>query len=114
MGKQISKLQVFLLLAGILSVLLFILIGVNLQYKGFPDGHKTALDLAEIKLFKPFKWINILFGISFFYLAWLLSRKEVKKVAKLSIVLYLILLLVIAFFEYYYIYILQLDNGIGG
>lgn len=114
MGKQISKLQVLLVVLGITSILLFVFIEINLQYKGFPDGHKTVLDLAEIKLFNPFKWINILFGISFFYLAWLLSRKEVKKVAKLSIVLYLILLLVIAFFEYYYIYILQLDNGIGG
>ena len=85
---------------------------LHLHFLGFPDGHLTELERAEIILYKISIGPMIILGIYFCYLGFIANKQSIKKKLMISIFIYIILISVIIIIDFYLR--LHFDHGIGG
>lgn len=101
-------------LFGCFALISSFIVKLELNFMGFPDGYRTTLQRAEEKFFPVYIWTSLIFGIVFFFLPWLLHKKYSRKLLYLAICIYALFLIIIGALEYYYVFILKLENGTGG
>jgi len=99
---------------GCFALISSLLVKLQLNWLGFPDGSITTLERAEEKFLPVFMWTSLYFGLLFFFLPWLLQKKYSRKVLYIAICIYVLFLIIIGAIEFYYVYILKLENGTGG
>ena len=90
------------------------LVQLELSTFGFWDGYRTTLERAEENLFPVFIWGSVIMGIVFFCLPWVCRKKNRNKILYLAVFLYVLFVGIIGTIEYYYVYVLRLENGTGG
>ena len=102
-----------LIFLGFLSVIIAFYLKVKADGFGFPDGHLTELEHAQLPLHYVFSILSGVFGLGLFYLA----RKPPLNIkatilSKAATALYLLLLIV--FIGINYFLGITLNNGTGG
>lgn len=69
---------------------------------GFPDGHITELGRAQRSLAYVFIAASVVFGLCFFYLGSVVSRRRIDKQLSIIVVLYLLSVIVVFLIDSYY------------
>lgn len=101
-----------LIFLGFLSVIVAFFMKVQADGFGFPDGHLSELERAQLPLNYVFSTLSGIFGLILFYLAWKPPSIKPAIVNKAATALYLALIM--AFIGINYWLGLRLDHGQGG
>ncbi|MRI01378.1 hypothetical protein GH721_12620 [Kriegella sp. EG-1] len=107
-----SNRKIFVYILIVFLILIAILLYLNAEAKGFPDGHLTELDKAEKPLYYFTSILSFTVGLFFFYLTKFKSNTYVKRFFFPTLVFLVIVFLLIGCLDWYFITIL--DNGSGG
>lgn len=69
---------------------------------GFPDGHVTELGRAQRSLAYVFIAASVVFGLCFFYLGSVISRRRIDKQLSIVVALYVMSVVVVFLIDSYY------------